>query len=52
MGNKMLKKQLTINKRYDSIVVEREEEDVCFKNRLMCEEKLKDAKKWIDKQIN
>ena len=28
------------------------EEDVCFKNRLMCEEKLKDAKKWIDKQIN
>ena len=24
------------------------EEDVCFKNRLMCEEKLKDAKKWID----
>ena len=28
------------------------EEDVCFKNRLMCEEKLKDAKKWIDEQIN
>ena len=28
------------------------EEDVYFKNRLMCEEKLKDAKKWIDKQMN
>ena len=28
------------------------EDDVCFKNRLMCEEKLKDAKKWIDKQMN